>query len=67
MFKEPRPGDPPLELTIHVVVRYQTGRKWGKDRCQYLICAVLDKMHLKEVADRYRGRFGIEFSYRLHS
>ncbi len=64
-LKGPRPGDPPLELTIHVVVRYQMGKKWGKHGCQYLIYAVLGEMPLKEVADRYRGRFGIESSYRI--
>lgn len=64
-LKGPRPGDPPLELTIHVVVRYQMGRKWDRHGCQYLIYAVLGEMPLKEVADRYRGRFGIESSYRI--
>ncbi len=64
-LKGPRPGDPPLEVTIHVVVRYQMGRKWSKHGCQYLIYAVLGEMPLKEVADRYRGRFGIESSYRI--
>jgi hypothetical protein len=46
------------------VVRYQAGKKWGKHGCQYLIYAVLGQFSLKEVADRYRGRFGIESSYR---
>ena len=64
-LKGPRPDDPPLEVTIHVVVRYQMGRKWGKHGCQYLIYAVLGEMGLREVADRYRGRFGIESSYRV--
>ena len=64
-LKGPRRGDPPLEVRIHVVVRYQMGRKWGKHGCQYLIYAVLGDMSLDEVADRYRGRFGIESSYRL--
>jgi hypothetical protein len=27
-MRGPRPSDPPLELTIHVVVRYQVGKKW---------------------------------------
>ncbi len=52
-------------MTIHVVVRYQMGKKWGKHGCQYLIYAVLGEMPLTEVADRYRWRFGIESSYRL--
>ncbi|MGI0129893.1 MAG: hypothetical protein ACREEC_07065, partial [Thermoplasmata archaeon] len=34
----------PLPLTIHVVVRYQRGRKWGKHGCQYLIFAVLGEV-----------------------
>ncbi len=64
-LKGPRPGDPPFEATIHVVVRYQMGQKWGKHGCQYLIYAVLGEVGLCEVADRYRGRFGIESSYRI--
>ena len=64
-LKGPRRGDPPLEVTIHVVVRYQMGKKWNRHGCQYLIYAVLGEMGLKEVADRYRGRFGIESSYRI--
>lgn len=64
-LKGPCPGDPPLEVAIHVVVRYQMGKKWGKHGCQYLIYAVLGAIPLKEVADRYRGRFGIESSYRI--
>ncbi len=64
-LKGPRRGDPPLELPIHVVVRYQMGKKWNRHGCQYLIYAVLGEMGLEEVADRYRGRFGIESSYRI--
>lgn len=64
-LKGPRRGDPPLELPIHVVVRYQMGKKWNRHGCQYLIYAVLGEMGLEEVADRYRGRFGIESSYRV--
>ena len=64
-LKGPRPGAPPLDVTIHIVVRYQMGRKWGKHGCQYLIYAVVGEMGLDEVADRYRGRFGIESSYRI--
>ncbi len=65
VLKDPRRKGPPLELTIHVVVRYQMGRKWGKHGCQYLIYAVVGEVGLDEVADRYRGRFGIESSYRI--
>jgi putative transposase len=64
-LKGPRRGDPPLQVTIHVVVRYQMGRKWNRHGCQYLIYAVLGEMALDEVADRYRSRFGIESSYRV--
>jgi hypothetical protein len=64
VLKDSKGRGPPLELTIHVVVRYQAGKKWGKHGCQYLIYAVLGQFSLKEVADRYRGRFGIESSYR---
>jgi putative transposase len=65
VLKGPHRGDPPLEVTIHVVVRYQMGRKWGRHGCQYLIYAVVGAIGLDEVADRYRGRFGIESSYRI--
>ena len=65
ILKDSKGRGPPLELTIHVVVRYQAGRKWGKHGCQYLIYAALGEFSLKEIADRYRGRFGIESSYRL--
>jgi putative transposase len=64
-LKGPEPGDPPLELTIHVVVRYQKGKKWNRRGCQYWIYAVVGEMPLAEVAKRYRGRFGIESSYRV--
>ncbi len=64
-LKGPRPGDPPLERTSHVVVRYQRGRRGGTHGCRDLIHAVLGDMNLSEFADRYRGRFGIESSYRL--
>jgi Transposase DDE domain len=64
-LKDPKRRSPPLELTIHVVVRYQAGKKWGKHGCQYLIYAALGEFSPKEIADRYRGRFGIESSYRV--
>jgi putative transposase len=64
-LKGPRSGDPPLALTIHVVVRYQKGKKWNRRGCQYWIYAVVGAMRLEEVAKRYRGRFGIESSYRV--
>jgi putative transposase len=64
-LKDSKGQKPPLELTIHVVVRYQAGKKWGKHGCQYLIYAALGEFSLKEIAGRYRGRFGIESSYRI--
>jgi putative transposase len=65
VLKDPRRTGLPLELTIHVVVRYQMGRRWNRHGCQYLIYAVIGEFTLKEVAGRYRGRFGIESSYRI--
>ncbi len=35
VLKDSKGRSPPLELTIHVVVRYQAGKKWGKHGCQY--------------------------------
>ena len=64
-MKGPKPGDPLLTFTVHVVVRYQMGKKWHKHGCQYFIYAVFGDLPLKTVADRYRGRFGIESSYRI--
>ena len=65
VLKDSKGRGPPLPLTIHVVVRYQAGKKWGKHGCQYLIYAALGEFSLKEIAARYRGRFGIESSYRI--
>ena len=64
-LKGPRREDPPLEVTIHAVVRYQIGREWDRHGCQHLIYAVLGDMSLKEVADRYRRRFGIKSNYKI--
>ncbi len=64
-MKGPAPGEPPLTFPVHVVVRYQMGRKWKKHGCQYFIYAVFGDLPLKTVADRYRGRFGIESSHRV--
>jgi IS4 transposase len=41
------------------------GRTWEPHGCQYLFYAVLGDVGLREVADRYRGRFGIESSCRI--
>lgn len=65
VLKDAKGRGPPLELTIPVVVRCQAGKKWGKHGCQCLIYGALGEFSLKEIADRYRGRFGIESSYRL--
>lgn len=64
---------PPLPLRIHVVVRYQAGKKFGKHGCQYLIYAVLGPVALavrhavplRKTHELYRRRFGIESSYRI--
>ena len=62
----------PLPLRIHVVVRYQKGRKWKKHGCQYLVYAVLGHLALarhavplRKTHEFYRRRFGIESSYRI--
>jgi putative transposase len=65
VLKDPRRKGLPLELTIHVVVRYQMGRRWNRHGCQYLIYVVIGEFTPNEVAARYRGRFGIESSYRI--
>ena len=56
---------PPLKFTVHVVVRYQMGRKWRAHGCQHFISAVFGDLPLKTVADRYRGRFRTKSSYRI--
>ena len=63
VLKDSKGRGPPLELTIHVMVRYQAIKKWGKHGCQYLIYAALGEFSREEIAARYRGRFGIESSY----
>lgn len=72
-MRDAKGGGPPLPLRIHVVVRYQKGRRFGKHGCQYLIYAVLghvalDARHaipLRKTHDLYRRRFGIESSFRV--
>ncbi|HTT44516.1 MAG TPA: transposase, partial [Thermoplasmata archaeon] len=72
-LRSPRRGEPPLVLRVHVVVRYQMGRKWNRRGAQYLVYEVLGHMAgdaLREVPLHsthalYRKRFGIETSYRL--
>jgi IS4 transposase len=71
-LRDPKGKGDPLPLRVHVVVRYQMGKKWNKHGAQYLIYEVID--HVAEDALRavplyrthalYRKRFGIETSYR---
>ena len=57
-----------LTFPLWVAVRYAAGRA-GKHERQYLPFAVVGKAKctqtVRQVADAYRGRFGIESSYRL--
>jgi putative transposase len=72
-LRDPRGKGEPLHLRVHVVVRYQAGKKWMRHGAQYLVYQVLG--HVAEEALRavplrathelYRRRFGIETSYRL--
>ena len=72
-LRDPRGKGEPLRLRVHVVVRYQAGKKWNKHGAQYLVYQVIG--HVAEAAIRdvplhsthalYRRRFGIETSYRL--
>jgi putative transposase len=72
-LRSPRPGEPPLVLRVHVVVRYQMGRKWNRRGAQYLVYEVLGHVAGDALRDvplhsthaLYRKRFGIETSYRL--
>lgn len=72
-LKDSKGRGAPLPLRIHVVVRYQMGRRWKKHGCQYLAYAVLghlavDARHsvpLRKTHELYRRRFGIESSYRI--
>ena len=72
-LRSPRRGEPPLALRVHVVVRYQMGRKWGRHGAQYLVYEVighvagdaLREVPLHSTHALYRKRFGIETSYRL--
>ncbi len=73
LLRDPRGKGEPLRLRVHVVVRYQAGKKWNKHGAQYLVYQVLG--HVADGAIRdvplhsthslYRRRFGIETSYRL--
>lgn len=71
-IRDPRRKRPLFTFRVHVVVRYQKGRKWNRRGAQYLIYGVLghfphDAPHevpLKRTHDLYRSRFGIESTYR---
>jgi putative transposase len=73
LLKDSKGRGAPLPLRIHVVVRYQKGKRFGKHGCQYLIYAVLGglslearhKVPLPKTHELYRRRFGIESSYRI--
>jgi hypothetical protein len=72
-LRDPKGKGEPLPLRVHVVVRYQMGKKWNKHRTQYLIYEVighvagdaLRSIPLHQTHTLYRKRFGIETSYRL--
>ena len=60
--------DGELTFPLWVAVRYAAGRR-GKHGRDYLAFAVLGQPHcemsVRQMAEEYRGRFGIESSYRL--
>jgi len=72
-LRDPRGVGEPLHLRVHVVVRYQAGKKWGKHGAQYLVYQVIGHVADEAIRDvplrsthtLYRRRFGIETSYRL--
>lgn len=68
-LKDPKGKRPPLTFRVHVVVRYQRGKRWHRHGCQYLVYAVLgpgaEKVPLGRTHEIYRRRFGIESSYRV--
>jgi putative transposase len=72
-LKDSKGRGAPLALRVHVVVRYQMGRRWKKHGCQYLVYAVLGhlalgarhEVPLRRTHECYRRRFGIESSYRI--
>jgi hypothetical protein len=72
-LRDPKGKADPLPLRVHVVVRYQMGKKSDKHGAQYLIYEVighvakdaLRAIPLRQTHALYRKRFGIETSYRL--
>ena len=72
-LRDPKGKGAPLPLRVHVVVRYQKGKKWNRRGAQYLVYEVighvagdaLRAVPLRQTHTLYRTRFGIETSYRL--
>jgi putative transposase len=72
-LRDPRRRGEPLRLRVHVIVRYQAGKKWNRRGAQYLIYEVIGQVTDDAIRDvplhsthsLYRRRFGIETSYRL--
>jgi putative transposase len=62
------PEDGELTFPLWIAVRYAGGRR-GQHGCEYLTFAVVGQVHceltVRQVAQEYRERFGIESSYRL--
>jgi putative transposase len=72
-LRDPKGRGAPLSLRVHVVVRYQKGKRWNRRGAQYLVYEVighvaedaLRAVPLRQTHTLYRTRFGIETSYRL--
>jgi putative transposase len=72
-LRDPKGRGAPLSLRVHVVVRYQKGKKWNRRGAQYLVYEgighvaeeTLRAVPLRQTHTLYRTRFGIETSYRL--
>jgi putative transposase len=73
ILRDPKGRGAPLSLRVHVIVRYQMGKKWNRRGAQYLVYEVighvaedtLRAVPLRQTHTLYRTRFGIETSYRL--
>ncbi len=55
LLRDPRGKGEPLALRVHVVVRYQAGKKWNRRGAQYLVYQVLG--HVADGA-RPEGNYG---------
>jgi hypothetical protein len=72
-LRDPKKAGAPLPLRIHVVARYQQGKKWNRRGAQYLVYEVighvaedaLRAVPLRQTHTLCRTRFDIETSYRL--